>query len=127
MAHHDVQSPISKDCLKVMFDDLTESQLVPKLLLQVSVRELHNRHVSDPNYGGIKDSRDEDDNIIISYSTFLSLLPHQLKQISARYKVMCGCGCCIFTKSIHSSLLSWRDRYLKNSNIKAKLSKQKVW
>ena len=32
--------------------------------------------------------------------------------MSARYKVMCGCECCISTKSIHSSLLSWRDRYL---------------
>ena len=33
-----VQSPISNDCLKVMFDDQKEPQLVPKLLLQVSVR-----------------------------------------------------------------------------------------
>ena len=32
------QSPISNDCLKVMLDDQTEPQLVPKLLLQVSVR-----------------------------------------------------------------------------------------
>ena len=27
---------------------------------------------------------------------------------------MCGCECCISAKSIHSSFLSWRDRYLKN-------------
>ena len=33
--------------------------------------------------------------------------------MSARYKIMCGCECCISAKSIHSSLLSWRDRYLK--------------
>ena len=26
---------------------------------------------------------------------------------------MCGCECCISAKSIHSSLISWRDRYLK--------------
>ena len=26
---------------------------------------------------------------------------------------MCGCECCISAKSIHSSLLSWRDHYLK--------------
>ena len=26
---------------------------------------------------------------------------------------MCGCECCISAKSIHSLLLSWRDRYLK--------------
>ena len=55
-----VQSPISDDCLKVMLDDQTEPQLVPKLLLQVSVRELHNSLVSDTNYGGLKDARDED-------------------------------------------------------------------
>ena len=48
-----------------MFDDQTEPQLVPKLL-RVSVREMHNIRVSDPNYGGLKDARDEDDNIIIS-------------------------------------------------------------
>ena len=26
---------------------------------------------------------------------------------------MCGCECCISTKSMHSSLISWCDRYLK--------------
>ena len=26
---------------------------------------------------------------------------------------MCGCECCISAKSMHSSLLSWRDFYLK--------------
>ena len=77
-----VQSPISIDCLKVMLDDQTEPQLVPKLLLQVSVRELHNSLVSDPNDGGLKDARDEDGKIIISDSTLCSLLPHQLKQMS---------------------------------------------
>ena len=57
--------------------------------------------MSDPNGGCLKDTRDEDDNIIISDSTFRSLLPPQLKQISARYKVMFGCECCVSDKSIH--------------------------
>ena len=73
-----------------MLDDQSEPQLVPKLLLQVSVRELHNSLVSDPNDGGLKDARDEDGKIIISDSTLRSLLPPQLKQMSARYKIMCG-------------------------------------
>ena len=77
----------------------------------MSVRELHNILVSDPNYGGLKDARDEDGKIIISDSTLRSLLPPQLKQMSAHYKIMCGCECCISAKSIHSSLLSCRDRY----------------
>ena len=108
-----VQSPISIDCLKVVLDDQTEPQLVPKLLLQVSVRELDNSLVSDPNYSGMKDARDENGKIIISDSTLRLLLPPKLNQISARYKIMCGCECCISAKSIHSSFLSWRDRYLK--------------
>ena len=97
--------------------------LVPKLLPQVFVRELHNSLVSDSNDGGLKDARDKDGKIIISDSTLRSLLPPQLKQMSTCYKIMCGCECCISDKIIHSSLLSWRDRYLKNSKIKAKILK----
>ena len=104
-----VQSPVYNDCLKVIFNYQTEPELVRKLLIQVSVIEQHNSLVSYPNDGGIKDARDEDDNIIISDSTFRSLLPPQLKQIYERYKVVCGCECCIYAKSIHSSFLSWRD------------------
>ena len=72
-----VQPPIYKDCLKVMFDDQKEPQLVPKLLLQVSVKELHNSLLSDPNDYGLKDARDEYDNILISDYKLHSLLPPQ--------------------------------------------------
>ena len=41
-----------------MLDDQTEPQLVPKFLLQLSIREIHNSLVSDPNDGGLKDARD---------------------------------------------------------------------
>ena len=74
-----------------MLGDQTEPQLVPKLLIQVSVRELHNSLVNDPNDGGLKDARYEYRKIIISDSSLCSLLPPQLKQMSTRYKVMCGC------------------------------------
>ena len=67
----------------------------------MSDRKLHNKIVSDPNDGGLKDARDEDGKIIISDSTLRSLLPPQLKQMSARYKIMCGCECCNYAKSIH--------------------------
>ena len=79
----------------------------------MSVRELNNSLVSDTNDGGLKDARYEYGKNIISDSTLRLLLPPQLKQMSARYKVMCGCECCIYDKRIHSSFLSWRDRYLK--------------
>ena len=97
-----IQLPISNYCLKVMLDDQTEPQLVPIFLLQMSVRELHNILVSDTNDGGLKDARDEDNNIIISDYTLRSLLPPQLKQMSASYKVMCSCKCCISANIMHS-------------------------
>ena len=37
-----------------MFDDQKEPQLVPKVLLRVSVRELNNSLVSDPDDSGLK-------------------------------------------------------------------------
>ena len=108
-----VKLPIANDFLKVKIDVYTEPQLVPKLLLQMSVRELHNNHVRATNDGGLKEARYEYDNIIISDSTLLSLLPPQFKKMLSRYKVMCGCEYCISAKSMHSSLLSWRYSYLK--------------
>ena len=66
--HHPqvVQSPIVNGCLKVKIDGHNEPQLVPNVLLQVSIRELHNNLVISTKDGGIKEARDEDDNIIIS-------------------------------------------------------------
>ena len=54
--HHQqvVKSPIVNDCLKVNIDSHTRPQIVPKLLLRVSVRELHNSLVGDPEDGGLK-------------------------------------------------------------------------
>ena len=130
ITHHTqfVQSPISKYCLKVLLDDQTEPQLFPKFLLHLSIRELHNSLVSDPNYVGLKDARDEDGKIIISGSKLHSLLPPQLKQMSARYKVMRHCEFFFSDKSIYSSFLYWRDRYFfKNEGLKPKFSNQKVW
>ena len=49
-----VQSPIANDCLKVKIDGYTDPQIVPKLLLQVYVREIHNNLVSAKKYGGLK-------------------------------------------------------------------------
>ena len=54
--HHTqvVQSPIVNDCLTVKFYVHTEPQPVPKCLLQVSVRELHDNLVSATIDDGIK-------------------------------------------------------------------------
>ena len=86
--------------------------MVPKLLLQASIVELHKNIVSDTIEGRLKETRDEDDNIIISDYTLRSILPPQYKN-SSRYKFRCGCECFLYEKCIHSSLILWRDRYLR--------------
>ena len=80
--HHPqvVQSPIVNDCLKVNIDGHNEPQLVPIFLLQVYIRELHKKLVSDTDNGGLKEARYAENNIIISDSTLRSLLPLQLKK-----------------------------------------------
>ena len=67
--------------MKVNIDGHTEPLLFPKLLLQVSIRKLHNSFVSDPLDGGLKEAIDTENDIIISDSTLHSLLPPQLKKI----------------------------------------------
>ena len=54
--------------------------MVPKLLLQVYVREFNNNLVSDTVDRGPKEGIEEDDNIIIGDSTLRSLLPPQLNK-----------------------------------------------
>ena len=74
-----VPSLLSNDCLKLKIDGYTEPQLVPNILLHVSVRELHKNLVSATKYGVLKEARNEDDNILISDSTLRSLLSPQFK------------------------------------------------
>ena len=85
---HIFQSPISNYCIKVSIDGPSKPQLVPKLLPQVSTRELHNSMVSPPEEFVIKEAIDVDNNVIINDSTLQSILPPQIKKISAHYKVM---------------------------------------
>ena len=72
-----------------MLDDQTEPQIVPNVLLQVSVREFHNRLVSYANDGGIKDARDEDGNIIIIDSTLRSLFLLNKKNVCTLQDHVC--------------------------------------
>ena len=73
--HHPqvVQSPFFNNFLKSNIDGHNEPIIVPKTLLQVSVRELCNSLVSDTEYVGLKEARYRESNIIISDSTLRSL------------------------------------------------------
>ena len=102
----------------------TKKHLIPKSLLQVSTRETNNSMVSPPYEGGLKEARYPNNNIVISDSTLRNILQPQLKNMTSQYKCMCVCECCISSKSIHSSLLAWRDIFLKNLKLKVVIGKK---
>ena len=60
---------------------------MPNSLLQFFVRELHNSMVSPPEEGGLKEARDEENNIIISDSTLQNIISPQLKNMTSWYKI----------------------------------------
>ena len=115
-----MKSPIENDCLKLSIEGQTETKLVPNVLLQVLVRELHNSMVSPPEYVRLKEAIDSDNTIIISDSTLCNILHHQLKNMIYQYKFMCCCECCISTKIMHSSVLKWRNLCLKHLKDRSK-------
>ena len=79
----------------------TETQLFPKLLLHVSIQELHNIMVSPPG-GGLKEARVGYNNIIVVDYMLQNILPHQLKNMYAKYKIICVCECFKYAKIMHS-------------------------
>ena len=78
--------------------------------------------VSPPEKGELKEAREEEKNIIMSISKLRNIIPLQLNNMSAKYRVMCGCECCISAKSTHSLLLSQRYCYMKNLKTKSIMS-----
>ena len=122
-----MQSPIVNDCLKVKIDGHTEPQPVTKLLLQVSVRELHNNLVRDTVDCGLKEAIDEDDNIIISDSTLCSLLPPQLKQFR-QDTMSCVVANVAYLPKVYINHYCHGDIIItKTQGYQPKCSKQKVW
>ena len=113
LAHpHVVPSPIAKDCLKIKIAGSKETLSTPKLLLQIPIRELHNDMIKSPDDGGLPEAFDANGNVIISDTTLRKLMPPQIKKMSHRHMIMCGCEVCIQASSFQASLNSWRLRHL---------------
>jgi hypothetical protein len=103
---HVVNSPITNDTI-IIRDENNEKTRVGKLLLQISIRELHNDLLSAGPLG-LLGSRDASGAVIISDTALRSLLPPQLKKMSTKYKAMCGCELCIIMAQFQASLNAYR-------------------
>ena len=120
-----VQSPIANDTLFVLNEETGKKERVGKLLLEISVRELHNNLIALPvdaggPGGGLAEARDDAGKIIISDTALRYLLPPQLKAMTERHKLMCGCETCLVPDTLQRSLNAFRARLKRELTAKAK-------
>ena len=75
------ESPIARDTLPITDAEYIVKRRVPKLLLEFSMRQLHNELTTSPYYGGLLGARHADTNdVIISDKMIRSLSPPELNQ-----------------------------------------------
>lgn len=113
--HHDVvQSPIAKDTIQVYNPETKYKEPKPKLLLMISVRELHNDMTKPVEAGGFEYAHSDDGKLLISDTMLRSLLPKELRRMTERHKQMCGCETCIVGRSQLRSIRAYRTRTLRS-------------
>ena len=89
------ESPIAHDTLLITDAESGVKQIVPKLLLECSMQQLHNDLIASPDYGVLLGARHTDTNdVIISDTMLRSLVPPQLRPMIDHHKMMCGCAMC---------------------------------
>jgi hypothetical protein len=110
---HVVESPIFGDTILKKYEN-GEKRRVPKLLLEVPVRELHNALEGD---GSLEEAIDASTSTPIIYDTTLRLIIKkeilELRRMSTRHKIMCGCEICIIVRSHQKTLNAWRRRKIR--------------
>jgi hypothetical protein len=114
------QSPIVNDSLLIKNNETGQKERVPKLLLECSMRQLHNELLASPQDGGLAGARDVvTKEAVISDTMLRSIAPPQLRQMSDRHKLMCGCEYCTTSKYLQESLNAWRLSHIKRMQVKA--------
>ena len=106
-----LQSPITHDTLLIVDADTKVKRRVPKLVLECSMRQLHNELIASPDDGGLVGYRHAIKNDLIISDTMLgSLAPPQLRPMTDNHKMMCGCAICNTSKYMQESLNAWRRK-----------------
>ena len=78
---------------------------VTKLLLEYSMRQLHNKLIASTDDGGLFGARHSDTNyVIISDRMLYTLAPPLPHPMTYHQKIMCGCSICNTSKYFQESL-----------------------
>ena len=105
-----VASPIKDDSV-VVPDPVDPTKKVKKnklLVLQVSVRELHNDLLKD-----IPECTTVDGNVLVSDWKLRKLLPPEVRHMSNYYKTMCACIVCVQMRLHQSTYNRFKGKLLK--------------
>jgi hypothetical protein len=107
-----IHSPLHDDTLLVPDPtDATKKVRKNKVLLQVSVRELHN-DLYCPTIGLGDADKDKNGDNLISDTMMRALLPPELRMITNHYKMMCCCESCMLAHYYQSALNRFRLHHL---------------
>ena len=119
--------PITRDTLLISDADTKVKRRVPKLLLECSMRQLHNELIASRDNGGLVGARhSKTSDVMISDTILHSLAPPQLRPMIDNHKMMCGCAICNTSKYMQESLNAWRRKQLKIMKDKAENSRGRV-
>ena len=103
------ESPIARDTLIITDAEYGVKRIVPKLLLEFSMRQLHNELIALPYDGGLLGARHADTNYFISSGTMLRSLSYpQLRPMIDHHKMICGCAICNTSKYFQAFLNACR-------------------
>ena len=98
------QSPIARDTLLITNAESGVKQILPKILLECSMRQLNNELIASPDDGSLLGAIHADTNdVIISDTMICSLQPLQLRPMTDNHKMMCGCAICNTSKYFQES------------------------
>ena len=112
---HVVSSPIFKDTVIVKVptsNGQVQKERVGKLLLEISIRELHQDLLKPPPIGLADVYFKQSKKCLISESYLRNIIPPQLRPITFSQKQLCGCETCTVMKLLHSSLVKYRKKLL---------------
>ena len=117
---NDHESLIAHNTSLITHEESGVKQRVPKLLLEYSMRQLHNELIASPDDAGLFGAWHDDTNyVIFSETKFCSLEPPKLFPMTYHHKIVCGCAICNTSNYSQESLNAWWRKQLKTMKNKA--------
>ena len=125
LSHTNIKpSCVSSNVVKVLNPESNQKEFSPKMLMDITVRDLHNDTIKPSDDGGLESVVDSvTQKVLISDTTFRLFIPPQVRKLTTKLCQICGCELCIIPKDMQIDLdlvqtkmsptLSFSGMYLK--------------